>query len=153
MANTYTQLHIHIIYAVKFRTAMIQKGWKERLHEYSTGIIRGQGHKLLAINSVEDHLHMLIGLRPVQSLSDLIEKVKKDSSGWINDHHLTQKHFNWQSGFSGFAVSKSGVPTVIQYIMTQEEHHRKKSFREEYLELLKENDIEFDERYIFQDPE
>jgi len=153
MANTYTQIHIHIIYAVKFRAAMIQKGWKERLHEYTTGIVQGQGHKLLAINSVEDHLHMLIGMRPVQSLSDLIEKVKKDSSGWINDHHLSPKHFNWQAGYSGFAVSKSGVPDVIRYIMNQEEHHRKKSFREEYLELLKENDIEFDERYIFQEPE
>ena len=151
MANTYTQIHIHAISVVKYREAMISKRWKTELHKYMTGIIQNQGHKLVAINSVPDHIHMLIGLRPVQSLSDLMEKVKGDSSLWINDHHLTPKHFNWQKGFSAFSVSYSAVDTVVKYIMNQEEHHQKKSFKEEHLDMLRENNVDFDEKYLFED--
>ena len=153
MANTYTQIHLHIICVVKFRQALIGSLWKESLHKYITGIIQKRGHKMVSINSVQDHLHMMIGLRPVQALSDLMEEVKSGSSGWINDHKLAKGYFNWQKGFSAFSVSMSQVPIVVSYIMNQEEHHRKKSFREEYLALLKENDIEYDERYIFSEPE
>lgn len=132
---------------------MLQKSWKANLHKYMAGIITNQGHKILLINSVEDHIHLLVGLRPAQSISDLMEILKSDSSSWINNNHLLPAHFNWQSGYSAFAVSKSGVDAVYKYILNQEEHHRKKSFREEYLELLKENGIEFDEKYLFKDPE
>ena len=153
MANTYTQIQIHAVYAVKHRHALIQKKWQTELHKYTTGIITNQGHKLLAINSVQDHLHLLIGMRPVQSLSDLMEEVKRSSSKWINEKQLASHHFNWQAGFGAFSVGSSSIPVVVNYIMNQEEHHRKKTFREEYLELLKEYDINFDERYIFQEPE
>jgi len=153
MANTYTQLHIHFVFAVKYRRAMIQKSWKDNLHKYMAGIIQKQGHKILIINSAEDHIHLLVGLRPAQSISDLMEIVKSDSSAWINNSHLLPVQFNWQLGYSAFAVSKSGVDSVYKYILNQEEHHRKKSFNEEYLELLRENGIEFDEKYIFKDPE
>ena len=153
MANTYTQIQIHAVYAVKYRQALIHKKWQNELHQYTTGIIKNQGHKLLAINSVQDHLHLLIGMRPVQSLSDLMEQVKGGSSKWINDKRLTSQHFNWQAGFGAFSIGSSSIHSVANYIMNQEEHHRKKSFREEYLELLREFDIDFDERYVFQEPE
>jgi putative transposase len=153
MANTYTQIQIHAVYAVKHRKALIHKKWQTELHQYTTGIITNQGHKLLAVNSVHDHLHLLIGMRPVQSLSDLMEEVKGSSSKWINEKGLTSHHFNWQAGFGAFSISSTSVPSVAGYIMNQEEHHKKKSFREEYLELLKEYDIDFNERYIFADPE
>ncbi|HJW30037.1 MAG TPA: IS200/IS605 family transposase [Saprospiraceae bacterium] len=153
MANTYTQLHIHLVFAVKYREAILRKSWKGQLQKYITSIIQNQGHKLLIIENVEDHMHILIGLRPVQSLSALMEKIKTDSSLWINNNKLTPRHFNWQNGYGAFALSKSHVEGCIKYIANQEEHHRKKSFREEYLELLMENDVEFDERYIFKELE
>jgi REP element-mobilizing transposase RayT len=153
MANTYTQLYVHSTFAVKYRQAMLHHSWRSRLHQYICGIVTHQKNKVLAINSVDDHVHILLSMRPDQSLSDLMEKVKGDSSGWINDHHFTPRHFNWQRGFGGFSVSKSGVHNVVQYILNQEEHHKKKTFREEYLELLREYEIDFNEAYIFKDPE
>jgi REP element-mobilizing transposase RayT len=153
MANTYTQIHIHFVFAVKFRKALISKEWKSTLHKYITGIVTNQGHKMLAINSMPDHVHLLIGLRPNQSIADLMEMVKSDSSRWINENRISIEYFNWQRGYSAFSISKSQVDKVIHYILTQEEHHRKKTFLEEYRELLDEFGIEFDDRYLFKDPE
>jgi REP element-mobilizing transposase RayT len=118
-----------------------------------TGIIQNQGHKLVAINSVSDHTHILIGMRPNQSVSKLMEMVKSDSSGWINKQKISAAYFNWQLGYGAFAVSKSGIDPVIDYIYNQEQHHKKRTFREEYLDLLRENGVEYDDRYIFHDPE
>lgn len=153
MANTYTQIHIHFVFAVKFRIGLIGNSWKEELYKYISGIIQNNGHKLLAINGMSDHIHIFIGLNPKQSISDLMKDVKQNSSLWINRNKLVEGHFEWQEGYGAFANSKSQVPQVISYIQNQEKHHTKKSFKEEYLDFLQKNEIEFDERYIFKDLE
>ncbi|HYD90593.1 MAG TPA: IS200/IS605 family transposase [Flavobacterium sp.] len=153
MANTYTQIHLQFVFAVKYRQALIDPSWKERLHQYITGIIRNDNHKMLAINSMPDHIHILVGFRPEHSISQLMNKVKSDSSQWINKEKLIRGHFQWQSGYGAFSYSKAHVERVINYILRQEEHHRKKSFLEEYIKLLEEYGIEYDKRYLFKDPE
>jgi len=149
MANTYTQIHIQTIFAVQNRQCLIKKGWKEELYKYLSGIIQNNGHKVLQINGMADHIHILFGLRPRQSLSDLMKEVKHDSTQWINQHHFVIRRFSWQSGYGAFSYSKSQIPTVIKYIQNQKQHHKKKTFMEEYISLLKQNDINYDERYIF----
>jgi REP-associated tyrosine transposase len=149
MSNTYTQIHIQCVMAVKYRMAQIQKIWKEQLHKYITGIVQNNGHKMLAINSMPDHLHFFFGFRPSQSLSDLMQLVKGESSEWLNDHRICNSKFHWQTGYGAFSYSKSQIPIIAEYIHNQEEHHRKKTFLEEYKELLEEFEIEYDERYIF----
>lgn len=150
MANTYTQIHIHIVFAPKFRRAVLHKSWRPRLCEYITGIVQKYGHKMLQINGVEDHLHILIGMRPIQSLSKLMQQVKEDSAKWINEQQLTNSYFRWQQGYGAFSHSKSQVTRVIRYIENQELHHRKRTFRQEYIAMLKKFEIDFDEDYIFQ---
>ena len=149
MPNTYTQLHIHFIFAVKFRAAVIQSDWEERLHKYITGIVQNNGHKMLAINSATDHLHLFAGINPKQSLSDLMRLVKGDSSEFINLHKFTKRKFNWQDGYGAFSNSHSQIDGVVKYILNQKIHHKNKSFREEYVRMLKDNEVEYDERYIF----
>ncbi len=118
-----------------------------------TAIIQNRGHKVLAINGVEDHVHLLIGLRPEQALSDLMKLVKMQSAKWINNRRLTSSYFRWQQGYAAFSYSKSAIRNVIRYIENQEEHHRKKKFRDEIILLLKEENVKYDERYIFKNPE
>lgn len=149
MPNTYTQLYIHCVFAVKYRAAVIKPEWEDRLHKYITGIIQNNGHKLLAINSVPDHLHLLVGLNPKQSISEMMRLVKGDSSEFINKEDLTKRKFQWQEGFGAFSNSRSQIDSVIKYILNQKEHHRKKTFREEYVGMLKDYEIDFDEKYIF----
>ncbi len=153
MANTFTQIHIQVVTAVKFREAMIEPIWKPRLHQYMTGIIQNHKHKLLAINSMPDHIHFLIGYRPHQALSELVGIVKGEASEWINQEKLTRKIFRWQEGYGAFSYTKAQVPTVIKYILNQEQHHKKKTFQEEYKELLDEFEIEYDPTYSFKLPE
>jgi len=153
MGNTFTQIHIQVVTAVKFRDSLIDVTWKSRLHQYMTGIVENHKHKMLAINSMPDHIHFLIGYRPHQALSDLVGIVKGDSSEWINQENLTRKKFRWQDGYGAFSYTKPLVKTVINYILTQEEHHRKKTFLEEYKELLEEFEIEYDPKYLFKLPE
>lgn len=152
MANTYTQLHIHIVFVVKFRAAMIQPPWEEELHKYITGIVTNNGHKLLCINSVPDHLHMFIGLNPKQSISDLMSLVKGDSSEFINKQQFTKRKFNWQEGYGAFSNSHSQIDRVVKYIKNQKEHHRKKTFKVEYVNMLKNAGVAYDDKYIFKDP-
>ena len=149
MPNTYTQIHIQFVFAVKFRNCVIQSAWKEELHKYITGIVQLHSHKLIAINSMPDHVHVFIGMRPTQSVSDLMQDVKGSSSKWINDKNLTVKHFEWQEGYGAFSYSKSHIKNVIEYIENQEQHHRVKTFREEYIDFLEKFEIDYDERYIF----
>jgi REP element-mobilizing transposase RayT len=149
MANTYTQIHIHLVFAVKYREGLIAKTWKDELYQYITGIIQNNKHKLLAINGMPDHIHILIGLRPHQSLADLVKTIKQMSSAWINEHRLIKGKFAWQEGYGAFSYGHSQLPQVIRYIQTQEEHHRKRTFSEEYEAFLKLFDIDFDERFIF----
>jgi len=153
MANTYTQIHIQCIMAVKYRQSLIQPEWKDQLQKYITGIVQNHDHKMLAINNMPDHLHMFIGFRPNQSLSDLMRLVKGESSEWINKQQFTPVAFRWQEGYGAFSYSRSHVQTVTDYVMNQEEHHRKRTFLEEYQQFLEQFEIEYDERYIFKLPE
>ncbi|GAB2602940.1 IS200/IS605 family transposase [Spirosoma areae] len=149
MPNTYTQIHLQLVFAVKHRTAVIAPTWKYDLYNYITGIIHNHTHKLLAINGMPDHVHLLIGMRPTQSLSDLMQQLKQDSSKWVNDNRLTGSRFAWQEGYGAFSYGKSQLPAVIKYIENQEEHHRTRTFLEEYRRFLDAFGIEYDERYLF----
>lgn len=149
MANTYTQIHIQAVFAVQNRECIIHKSWKDELYKYMTGIIRGNSHKLLAINGMPDHVHILFGLRPSQSVAALLQDVKQYSSVWINERRLVRGRFSWQEGYGAFSYAKSQLPVIIRYIQNQEEHHRRKTFIEEYKVMLDEFGIEYDRRYIF----
>ena len=152
MANTYTQIHIQAIFAVKTRISLIQSTWKEELYKYITGIVQSTGHKMLAINGMPDHVHMFFGMRPTESLSDLMQRVKANSSSWINKSRFVKGKFEWQEGFGGFSYSKSHVTRVIKYIQNQELHHKKRTFLQEYVALLDAFEVPYDERYIFKEP-
>ncbi len=151
MANTYTQLHVQVVFAVQNRLSLISKRWKQQLYLYITSIIQDKGHKVLAIGGPANHIHILIGLRPTEALSTLVHDVKISSSHWINSKRLVFGKFAWQEGYSAFSYSKSEIPRVCNYINNQEEHHRVKTFLEEYEEWLSENEIEYDRKYIFKD--
>jgi len=151
MANTYSQIHIQLVFAVKYRAAVIEKIWKDELHKFITGIIRANEHKMLQVNSMPDHIHILIGMRPVQSLSHLVQNVKAESSKWIKSKKFCTAPFAWQEGYGAFSYSKSHVPDVIRYIQNQEAHHKKEIFRDEYRRFLKAFEIVYDEQYIFRE--
>lgn len=153
MANTYTQIHIHTIFAVKYRLGLIRQEWKQDLYKYIIGIIQNHQHKLLAINGMPDHVHVLFGMRPTQSLSDLMQDIKGSSSKWINTNHLARGRFEWQQGFGAFSYNRSQIDPVIQYIEQQETHHQTKTFMEEYKDFLEQFMVDYDERYLFKDPE
>ncbi|MDD2986545.1 IS200/IS605 family transposase [Flavobacterium sp.] len=152
MANTYTQIYIQFVFAVKYREGIIHDLFKEELYQYIGGIIKNKNHKLLAINGVKDHLHLFIGMKPTQSISELMQDIKGSSSKWINDKNFLKVKFEWQEGYGAFSYSKSHVDAVIKYIGNQEQHHKTKSFHEEYLGFLKAFEIEYDKRYVFKEP-
>ena len=149
MANTYTQIYIHIVYAVRWRESLIAKQWKERLQKYTTGIVQNQGHKLLAINTMPDHAHIFMGMRPDVALSDLVRDMKKDSTNFVNDELRSGGRFAWQEGFGAFSYSRSQIDSVVKYVLNQEKHHRLRTFRDEYESILKEFQVDFDHRYVF----
>ena len=151
MSNTFTQLYIHFVFAVKYRKAVIEEEWEGRLQKYITGVVQNNGHKLLAINNMPDHLHLFVGLNPKQSISDLMRLVKGDSSEFINSEGFTKRKFHWQDGYGAFSNSCSQIDAVVKYILNQKKHHSKKTFREEYLEILRDYAVEYEEKYIFQD--
>lgn len=149
MANTYTQLYIHLVFAVKNRDAVIKKDWKDGLEKYITGIIQNHKHKLLAIGTMPDHIHIFIGYNVNQLIPDIVEDIKTSSNEWIKTNRLTKCKFEWQKGYGAFSHSRSQLDTVIKYVLSQEQHHKKKSFRTEYLEMLSKNEIAFKEEYVF----
>jgi putative transposase len=151
MSNTYTQIHIHAVFAVQNRFSLISKTWEQRLFQYITGIIQNKGHKVLSINGMPDHIHILFGMRPSESLADLMRDIKCDSTFWINENKLISGKFSWQQGYGAFSYSKSQIHAVANYIENQEVHHRKKTFIEEYKKILNDFGIEYDERYIFKE--
>lgn len=153
MPNTYTQLYIQFVFAVKNREALIENEWKGRLHAYITGIFQQNKHKMIQINSASDHIHIFVGLKPHQAISAIIQNVKTESSKWINAEKLSKKKFEWQKGFGAFSYSKKDIKNVINYIINQEEHHKKKDFLEEYRQYLKDYEIDWDEKFIFKKPE
>lgn len=149
MANTYTQLYIHYVFAVQNRLSIIGSGWRTDLYKYMNGIITQHGHKPFAINGTADHVHVLVSMSPVQAPSDLMYHIKRSSSLWINQNRFVVGKFSWQEGFGAFSYGKTQVPVIAKYIENQEDHHSKKVFYDEYLELLREYDIDYDEKYIF----
>ncbi|MBK9737567.1 MAG: IS200/IS605 family transposase [Saprospiraceae bacterium] len=148
MANTYTQIHIQAVFAVQNRQSLINPIWKDELYKYMTGIIQNYEHKVLQINGMPDHIHILFGLRPTQALSELMKQVKQDSSRWLNEKYFLHDKFSWQAGFGAFSYSKSDVINVIKYIQNQEQHHKTVTFESEYRKFLDEFNIDYDERYI-----
>ncbi|MCL6494505.1 MAG: IS200/IS605 family transposase [Ignavibacterium sp.] len=151
MANTYTQIYLHLVFAVQNRTSLIQPEWKNELYKYITGIVNNNGHKLIVINGTSNHLHIAIGYKPHQLIPELIQDIKANSSKWINDKRFVRGKFNWQAGYGAFSFSHSHLDAVVKYIYNQEQHHKRKTFREEYIQLLTRYDIPFDERYILID--
>ena len=151
MANTYTQIHVQFVFAVKFRDGVIHSAWKNELFKYISGIIQNNKHKLIIINGMPDHIHILIGMRPTQSISDLMQDIKASSSKWINEKKFLRTRFEWQEGYGAFSYGKSQIQNVITYIENQELHHTNKTFKEEYIDFLKKFEVEFDDKYIFKD--
>lgn len=153
MADTYTQLYIHIVFAVKYRDAAISEEWDERLRQYITGIVQYNRHKLIAINNMPDHMHLFVGLNPAQSISVLMQQVKGDSSEWINKEKLAKQRFRWQEGYGAFSYARSQVDTVVKYIQNQQIHHKKKNFLVEYREMLDSFGIRYDQSRVFSEME
>ena len=149
MPNTYTQLYIQYVFAVKYRAAVLNTGWDEEMRKYITGILENNGHKMLAINNVDDHIHIFGGLNPKQSISDLMRTIKSDSSEWINKQGLTTPKFNWQEGYSAFSYHRNDVDRIVKYVKNQQEHHKTISFPDEYRAILNEFKVKFDDRYLF----
>ena len=149
MANTYSQIYVHLVFAVKGRQNLISSVFKEELYKYISGIIKNKKQKLYIINGMPDHVHMLISISPDISISELVREIKSNTSKFINQKHLSVGKFEWQVGFGAFSYSQSQINQIVNYIKQQEEHHRKRSFREEYIELLKKFEIEYDDKYIF----
>ena len=149
MANTYSKIYIHVVFRVGDKFIIINKAHKEKIHKYINGIIKAQHQKLIAINSIHDHIHLLIGIKPKIALSDLMRIVKNNSSKFINQNKWMKGKFKWQEGFGAFSIGHSQLDKVINYIQNQEKHHKKKSFKEEYLLLLKKYEIDYDDRYVF----
>ena len=151
MANTYNQVYIQAVFAVKYRRSVIDKKWRSELMSVLGNLINETGCKTIIVNGVEDHVHLFFGLKPSVSISDVMKSVKAKSSKFINENKLTERRFEWQSGFGAFSYSKSSVNNVYKYIERQEEHHRKKNFKKEYLEFLEKFEVEYDERFLFEE--
>ncbi|MDD3877177.1 MAG: IS200/IS605 family transposase [Bacteroidales bacterium] len=150
MADTYSQIYIQVVFAVRNREALINPLWEEELFKYITGIVQNKGQKMIAINGVSDHIHFLIGMKPSCCLSDLVREVKKSSNAFIKEKKFSRFNFEWQEGFGAFSYSHSQLSDVIKYIENQKKHHKKETFKYEYLAFLKAFEIEFKDEYLFE---
>ena len=150
MAGTFSQIYIQIVFAVKGRENLIGNSWKTDLHKYIAGIIKGKDQKPIIVNGMADHVHIFVGLRPAMAIADLTRDIKNNASNFINDHKFVKGKFSWQEGYGAFSYSHSHISKVYEYILNQETHHRKQTFREEYIGLLKKFEIEYDEKYLFE---
>ena len=150
MANTYSQIYIHLVFSPFRREALIGANWKDELEKYISGVVQNNGHKLLAIGSRPDHIHIFIGYNVNQLIPDLVEKIKTSSNAWIKEKKFSKFKFGWQRGYGGFSHSQSQREVVINYVLHQDEHHKKRSFKMEYLEILNKNEIEFKDEYLFE---
>lgn len=150
MANTYSQIYIQTVFAVKNRDAMIQKEWRDDLHSYMGGILENKGQKSLAIGGIHDHVHLFFGYDNLMiPIPNLVQEIKKATNTWIKANRLSKFQFEWQGGYGAFSYSRSQIDAVCKYVLNQEEHHRHRTFKEEYLDILKKFEVEYDERYIF----
>ncbi len=150
MANTYSQCYFHLVFAVKNRDALIKKEWKDGLEKYITGIVQNHRHKMLSIGAMPDHIHILIGYNLSQLIPDLVEEIKTSSNSWIKAEKLSKFRFEWQKGYGAFTHSRSQIDDVVKYILNQNEHHKSRPFKEEYLKILIKNEVEFNEEYLFE---
>ncbi|MEO8209881.1 MAG: IS200/IS605 family transposase [bacterium] len=148
--STFSQIYIQVVFAVKGRASLINQSWEEELYKYITGIIRNKAQKMLAINGMPDHIHFLIGMKPSCCLADLVREIKKSSNDFIKEKKFTSYKFQWQEGYGAFSYSHSQLDNVIKYILNQKKHHKKKTFKEEYIEFLRKFEIEFKEEYLFE---
>ena len=149
MSGTFTQIYIQIIFAVKDRESLIKSSWEEELYKYITGIVQNKGQKILAINGISNHIHIFIGMRPSCSISDLVREIKKSTCQLIKDKEFTKNKFQWQEGYGAFSYSHSSVDRVIKYVLNQKEHHKKETFKEEYINFLQKFNVEYKEEYLF----
>jgi putative transposase len=150
MAGTYTQIYIQIVFAVKGRQNLIAKEWKDDLHKYISGIITGKEQKSIIVNGMPDHIHAFVGLKPTMCISDLVRDIKSNSTTFIKDNKFIKGKFSWQGGYGAFSYSRSHIEKVYNYILNQEAHHKKQSFKEEITGLLKLFEIPFEEKYLFE---
>ena len=150
MANTYTQFYAHLVFAVKNRNSLIKRQWKDDLEKYITGIVQNHKHKMLAIGSMPDHIHIFIGYNVNHLIPDLVEEIKTSTNEWIKQNNLSRFRFEWQKGYGAFSHSRSQIDAVVKYVLNQEKHHIKTDFRTEYLEILRKNDIHFNDDYLFE---
>ena len=150
MPGTFSQIYIQIVFAVKGRQNLIHDSWKNDLHKYIAGIIKGKNQKPIIVNGMPDHIHAFVGLRPAMAIADLARDIKNNSSNFINDHQFVKGKFAWQEGYGAFSYSHSHIGNVYDYVLNQEKHHKKKTFKEEYIGFLKKFEIEYDERYLFE---
>ncbi len=151
MANTYTQMYVHILFAVSKKECLIKAEWKEEMQRYMAGIIRNKGHRLAAIKAMPDHVHLLINFHTTQSISDLVKDIKGSTSKWINEQGFIESRFSWQAGYGAFSCDASKPEKEIKYIENQEEYHRNKTVREEYIEILKREAVDYEETYLFEE--
>jgi putative transposase len=149
MADTYSQIYIHVTFSVKYHLPLLSQKWRDELFKYITGITTNKKQILMQINGVEDHIHILLCIQPTVMLSDVVRDIKANSSRFINDKGWVTGKFEWQAGFGAFSVGHTQVDMVVNYIRNQEQHHRKKTYKEEYLMLLKENEVNYKEEYVF----
>jgi REP element-mobilizing transposase RayT len=149
MANTYSQIYLQFVFAVKGRVSLIPKQHKDELHKYIAGLVKNRNVKLLAINCMPDHTHLFVGFKPNILISDFIKEIKVESNEFINSKKWIKGKFAWQEGYGVFSYSQSHFKTVIDYVANQEKHHQKKSFKEEYLDFMKKFEINFEEKYLF----
>jgi putative transposase len=149
MSGTFSKLYVQVVFAVKRKENLIAKTWKDDLHKYMAGIIKGKDQKSIIVNGMQDHIHAFIGLRPAMKISDLVREIKNNSSNFINDRKFVRGKFAWQDGYGAFSYSHSHIDNVYQYILNQKEHHKKKTFRQEYIDFLEKFEIEYDEKYLF----
>jgi putative transposase len=150
MSNTFSQMYVQIVFAVQGRLNLMPAEHRQELHKYICGIVNKRDQKPLSIFCMPNHLHLLVGFKPSVAISDLVRDIKAGSSKFINDNHWINNKFHWQDGFGAFTYSRNQIDNVIKYILNQEQHHLKTSFRNEYIGLLKEFEIEFDEKYLFE---
>jgi putative transposase len=148
--STYSRMLIQVVFAVKGRQSLIDPSWEERLYQYITQIVQNKGQKMLAINGIPDHIHLLIGIKPDCCLSDLVREIKKSSNTFINRNKLGNGKFSWQGGYGAFSYGSSQLEIVARYIMNQKSHHQKKTFRDEYIEFLEKFGVEYQEKYLFE---
>lgn len=149
MANTFSQIYLQFVFAAKHRQSLIAKEHKEELHKYITGLVQNRNAKMLAIHCMPDHIHLFVGIKPVVFIPDFVKEIKVESNEFINNKNWVDKKFNWQEGYGVFSYSHSHIDAVVKYILNQEKHHQKKTFRQEYDELLKKFEISFEEKYLF----